>query len=133
MHQWDRMPVPPRGVATSRNPLRLLEEAEREAEDLRLVLVVLRERDGEVHGQRDLAQERKNHPEARADARPQRVDLELLLDRAHVREDHATDAFAVQGEADLRGAGDGEISADGVLVPALAGADAAEFEPADRP
>src|SRR5688572_130521 len=109
----------------------LRRDAEREADDLRVVFVVLVDRPGEVDGDRRVPKDRHHQSDARADAGTDCIDLELFFNRPGVGKDDAAQSIPSLGEGNLETPGEREVAADGVFLEPAAGADAAEAEAAD--
>src|SRR5215218_8538964 len=112
-------------------PRHLLCDAEREADDLRVVLIVLRERVREVDRDRRGPEERHDQPEPGADARTHFMYLEVGFNRPGVGKDDAAERIAGQREGHFEAARKREVAADRVFGESAARADAAEFEAAD--
>src|SRR3954467_3522877 len=110
-----------------------LADAQREADELGVVVLVLRDREREVDGDRRLPQERQRQADAGPDGGADCTDLEARLNGPGVGEPPAAEVVFHDGEADLGRAGDEEIPADGVVRRARSWRNPAEAEPADRP
>src|SRR4029079_7926944 len=96
-------------------PVSLL-ESEGEADELRVVVLVLCDRDSEIDRERHLARKRQREADPRAHAGTDCTEPELRLNVPRVGEEHAAEVFAKDREADLDAGGGHEVAADGVLV-----------------
>jgi AcrR family transcriptional regulator len=92
-----------------------------------------------LHEQREIERDgsaienRKHQAEAETDARADCTYLEFRLNGADVGKEHAAQVVAVEREAELGGAGDGKIAADGIIIRPGARADPAETEATNSP
>src|SRR5439155_3218160 len=108
-------------------------KSQRKAQPLRVVLAALAQREGKIECDGGPVEDGQDQPDTEPDAGADCTEFGLALNGSGVGEDHAAEVIAVQREAQLGRAGDGEIAADRVIIRPGARADAAELEAAHGP
>src|SRR6185436_18800184 len=119
-------------MVTGQKCQKSLRKSKREADELRVIIVVLGNRHGKVDGDGHLAKNWQYQPDACAHAPADGTELEAVFNIPDVGKDHAAQGFADHGEAQLGASGDAEVAAHAVVFRARARANPAEAEAAHR-
>src|SRR5262249_22104248 len=113
------------------SPVRLAEQADPEAEDLRVIVGALDDREAEVERDRHRAEHRHDDAQAEAGGDAVVLDVDVALDRAGIDEgDGIEPVVGPDPDLVLEAVEELEVAAHGLAVDERA--DAAELEAADR-